>query len=69
MKYYSNIEDAYLSDLLRKAIIKNDNQSMVFSDSICKDCPYTVRSTEAYIVFYKGVPIDHFTHVTGTVDK
>ena len=40
---------------------------MVFSDSSCKNCPYTVRITEGYIAFYQGGPIDHFTHVTGVV--
>ena len=41
---------------------------MVFSDSRLQDCPYTGRSAESYIEFYRGVPIDHFTHVPVTVD-
>ena len=36
---------------------------IVFYDSIWKDFPDTGRSTRAYILFRKGVPIDHFTHV------
>ena len=36
---------------------------MTFSDSSWQDCPDTVRSTGAYIIFYKGGPIDHGTHV------
>ena len=40
---------------------------MVFSDSIWKEFPDTVRSTGAYIVCYQGGPIDHCTHVPGTV--
>ena len=34
LKYYAKIEEAPLYDLLRQAIIKNENQLMVFSDSI-----------------------------------
>ena len=36
---------------------------MAFSDSSGQDCPDTGRSTGAYIIFYKGGPIDHGTHV------
>ena len=42
---------------------------MVFSDSIWKDYSDTGRSTVAYIVLYKFVPIDHCTHVPSTVDQ
>ena len=37
---------------------------MGFSDYSWKYFPYTVRITGAYIIFYKGGPIDHGTHVT-----
>ena len=67
--YYTKIEDAAISDLLRQAIIKNENQVMVFSDYIWKYCQDTVRSRGVYIVFYQVVPIDHFTHVPGPVDQ
>ena len=53
LKYYSKIEDAHLSDLLRKARINTDNQFMVFSDSIWEHCTDAGISTVSYIVFYK----------------
>ena len=59
LKYYADRNDAPLSDLLRQTSIKSDNQLMDFSDSIWKDCPYTGRSTGAYIISYQGWPIDH----------
>ena len=65
LRYYVRIEDAPLSDLLRKASINCENQLMAFSDSGCQDCQYTGRSTSSYIVFYKGGSIDHFTYVPG----
>ena len=40
---------------------------MVLSYSIFQYCLDTGRSTGAYIVFYQGGPIDHFTHVTDPV--
>ena len=40
---------------------------MAFSDSSWQDCPDTGRSTGAWILFYQDGPIDHGTHVTGTV--
>ena len=40
---------------------------MAFSDSSWQDCPYTGRSTGAYIIFYQGGTIDHGTHVPGPV--
>ena len=40
---------------------------MMFSDSIEQDCPDTDRNTGAYIAYYQGGPIDHCTHVLGTV--
>ena len=54
LKYYTKTEDVPLSDLLRKARIKSDNQLMVFSYFIWKDCLDTGRGTRACIVFYKG---------------
>ena len=67
MNYYSNINDAPVSGLLRKASIKTENKLMAFSDYSWQDCPYTGRSTVAYIIFYQGVPIDHGKHVPGPV--
>ena len=40
---------------------------MVFYDSIYQVCPDAGRSTGAYIVFYQGGPIDHYTNVPGPV--
>ena len=59
--------DAPVTDILRQANIKTKNHLMDFSDSSWKDCPYTGRSTGAYIIFYQGGPIDHGTHVPGPV--
>ena len=60
---------APLSELLRQTSIKTENQLMDFYDSIWKDCPDTVRSTGAYIIFYKGGQIDHGKHVPGPVSQ
>ena len=42
---------------------------MVLSGSILQDCIDTGWNTGAYIVFCQGGPIDHCTHVPGTVVK
>ena len=67
LKYYADTNDAPVSDLLRKAIIKTENHFMAFSDYILQYCPDTVRSTGAYIIFYQSGPIDHGTHFPGSV--
>ena len=67
LRYYSKIEDAPLSELLRQAIINNYNQLMVFYDSICQECIDTGIITGEYFVFYQGGPIDNFTQVPGPV--
>ena len=41
--YYSKIEGAPISDLLRKSNIKLENQLMMFSDSRWQECIYTGR--------------------------
>ena len=69
LKYYADMKDAPLSDLLRQASIKTNNQVMVISDSIWKYFTDTGRSTGAYIIFYQGGPIDHGTHVSGPVSQ
>ena len=63
MKYYAEMNDATLSDLLRKAIIKAENQLMVFYDCIWKDFPDTGRITGEYIIFYRGKTIDYGKYV------
>ena len=67
--YYADMKDEPLSDLLRQANIKTENQLMAFSDSSWQYCPHSGRSTGAYIIFYQGGPIDHGTHVPGPVSQ
>ena len=67
LMFYAKIENAPLSDLLRQDIINTENQFMVFSDSTFQDCPYTGRSTRAYIFFNRGGTIDYCTHILGPV--
>ena len=67
LKYYADLNDAPVTDLLRQANIKTKNYLMAFSDSSWQDCTDTGRSTGAYIIFYQGGPIDHGTHVPGPV--
>ena len=67
LKYYADMNDAPVTDLLREANIKIKNHLMAFSDSSWKDCPDTGRSTGAYTIFYQGGPIDNGTHVPGPV--
>ena len=63
LKYYADINDAPISDLLRQASIKTENHSTDFSGSSWQDFSDTGRSTGAYIIFYQGGPIYHVTHV------
>ena len=41
LKYYADMNDAPVFDLLRQASIKTENHLMVFSDSSWQDCPDT----------------------------
>ena len=61
------MNDAPVTGLLKQASLKTEIQLMDFSDSSWQDCPDTLRSTGAYIIFYQGGPIDHGTHVPGPV--
>ena len=67
LKYYADLNDAPVTDILRQANIKTKNHLMDLSDSSWQDCPDTGRSIGAYMIFYQGGPIDHGTHVTGAV--
>ena len=67
LKYYVDLNDAPVTDLLRQASIKTKNHLMDFSDSSWQDCTETGRSTGAYIIFYQVGSIDHSTHVPGPV--
>ena len=67
LKYYADLNDAPVTDILRQANIKTKNHLMAFSDSSWQDCPDTGRSTGAYIILYQVGTIDHGTHVPGPV--
>ena len=67
LKYYSDMNDAPVTDLLRRASIKTKNHLMDFYDSSWQDCPDNGRSTGAYIIFYQGGSSDRGTHVPGLV--
>ena len=69
LKYYADMNDATLSELLIKYRIKTKNQLMAFSDSIWQDCPDTGRGIGSYIIFDQGGPIDHGTHVPVPVSQ
>ena len=61
------MNDAPVTDILRKANIETKKRLMGFSDSSWQYCPDTGRSTGAYYIFYQGGPIDHGKHVPGPV--
>ena len=63
LNYYADMNDAPISDLLRKFSIKTENHFMNFSGSSWQDYPDTGRGTGAYITFFQGGPIYHGTHV------
>ena len=69
LKYDEDMNDAPVTELLRQASIKTDNNLMGFSGFSWQDFPDTGRSTGAYIIFYQGGPIDHVTHVPVQVDQ
>ena len=67
LKYYEDLNNAPVTDILRQANIETKNHLMAFSDSSWQDCPDTGRSTGAYIISYQGGPIENVTHVPGPV--
>ena len=67
LKYYADMKDGHLYDLLRQASIKTNNQLVYFSDSSWQECIETGRGTGSYMIFYQGVTIYHGTHVPGTI--
>ena len=67
LKYYADLNDSPVTDILRQANIKTKNNWMAFSDYSWQDCPDTGKITGAYIIFYQGGPSDHGTHVPGPV--
>ena len=54
---------------MRQDNINTEKQLIAFSDSSRKYCPDTGRSIGAYIIFFRGGPIDHGTHVPGPVTQ
>ena len=68
LKYYADMNDAPVSDMLRQASIKTGNYLIYLYDSSWQYCPHTGRITEEYIIFYQGRTIDDGTHVSGPVD-
>ena len=68
LKYYADMNDAPVSEILRQTSIKTENQLIAFSDFSWTYCPDTGRSTVSYIIFYQVVSIDHGTHVPRRVD-
>ena len=69
LKYYADINDAPVFELLRQASIKTENHLMSFSYHSWQDIPDTGRRKRAYIIFYLGEPIDHGTKFTGPVNQ
>ena len=69
LKYYVDINDAPVTDLLIQSSIKTNNHLMDFSDSSWQYFPDARIIKGAYIIFYQGGPIDRGTHVPGPVAK
>ena len=67
LKYYYSLNDAPISDLLRKSSLETENPLIDFSNFSWQDCPDTGSSTRAYVIFYQGGPIDNVTRVPGPV--
>ena len=63
LKYYADMKDAPLSDLLRQAIIKTENQLMEFCDSSWQDCPETGGSRGAYIISFINMGLLNISHM------
>ena len=63
LKYYADLIDALVTDLLRQDNIKIKNHLLDFSDSSWQDFPDTGIITGEYNIFHQGGPIDHSTHV------
>ena len=67
LKYYTVMNDAPLSDLLRQNSIMNESQLISFSDYIWKYFTDTGISTGAHFIFSQVGIIDHGTNVTEPV--
>ena len=58
------MKDSPLSNLLRQANTKTENQLIAFYDYSWKGFTDTGISTGEYMIFYQGGIIDHGIHVT-----
>ena len=67
LKYYEDLNDTPVTDLLRQANIKTKNNLMEFYDSSWQDFTDTGRITGAFIIFSQGGAIEHGPHVPGPV--
>ena len=67
LKYYADMKDALLYDLLRQASSKTENQLMVICYYSWKDFSDTSISTVAYNICDQVGTIGHGTHVPGPV--
>ena len=65
LKYYTDMNDTPVTDLLRQASIKTENHLMDFSYYSWKFFLDTGKSTGAYIIFHQVWPIDYGTRVPG----
>ncbi|MGH3054708.1 MAG: reverse transcriptase domain-containing protein, partial [Gaiellaceae bacterium] len=63
IKFYSNIADAPVTQLLRSQNITPSSNFYSFSDSSWQDCPTSGRSTGSYLIFYQGGVVDHSSFV------
>ena len=52
LKYYADLNEAPVSDILRQAVNNTENHLMAYYDSSWQDCAYTGIITGAYIIFY-----------------
>ena len=62
LKYYSDIKDAPLSELLRQANIRTENQFMPFSDSSLQDFQTLAEVQEYILSFIKVIQLT-MTHM------
>ena len=69
LKYYADMNDSPVSDLLVQTRIKTENHLMDFSDSSWQYFSETGRSKIAYIIFYQGGTIYHGTHIPVPVSQ
>ena len=66
LKYYADMNDAPVTDILRQAKIETNNILMAFSDSSWQDCPDTGRVQEN-ILF--SIKVDQLTTLQITRDR